>query len=588
MRLILALLFCTLLLPAVAAISGHIPLLALVEQGNETSGAIADLSLEIREGSGRVFLDTFPLTRVATQISMRFAQQVVCAELDIDCSMYDFIYTINASPGIIGGPSAGGAAGVLTASLLKGWQLREDIAMTGTINSGGLIGPVGGLKEKIGAAGAAGVSTVLIPRGARVKAEGNETVNLREVGRTANTSVVEISSLADAVEFFTGKRYGDGIVNISVSEDYLVVMESVATDLCNRAKRLQGRLERANLSGKDGARRELAVNLTRQADALVANRSFYSAASYCFRANLVQKALVYRVEGVTIDEVRNVTDGLRADLSTLSAEVGARPQRTIADVETYLAVRERLDEAEEAIVDAAALENESDAVGARLAYAEERLESAKSWAKFFDLPSRTVSIDEGVLREACQDKLAEAEERYSYVKTIVPEALGAARVSIDSAYDDFENRSFALCVQKASKAKAEADVILSVVGYEVASIPDVIDVKLATVRRSLTHAQAKGLFPLVAYSYYEYASSLREDDQFSALLFSEYALELSNLDIYFGPVTGRARQPSVALWLSGIDPRVLLAVGLLHGFLVGVVIAWFARGRRLRARRRSR
>src|SRR3989338_4268686 len=85
-----------LLLPNVSAESGHMKLLAVSETTDGYTGGIADLYLEIKPGSGRVFLETFPLTKVDTQISTRLAKEVACDFADIDCSKYDFFYTITA------------------------------------------------------------------------------------------------------------------------------------------------------------------------------------------------------------------------------------------------------------------------------------------------------------------------------------------------------------------------------------------------------------------------------------------------------------------------------------------------------------
>src|SRR4030042_1424297 len=78
-------------------------------------------------------------------------KDIACSYLDKDCLKYDFIYTIKAGSPIIAGPSAGGAITLLTISLLEGFELDEGISITGTINSGGIIGSVGGIKEKIDA-----------------------------------------------------------------------------------------------------------------------------------------------------------------------------------------------------------------------------------------------------------------------------------------------------------------------------------------------------------------------------------------------------------------------------------------------------
>ena len=82
-----------LLVPAVYANQGSTKLLALITKGDTQYGTAATLDLDIQQGQNRVFLETFPLTKISTQVSMRFAQQVVCSELDVDCSNYDFFYT---------------------------------------------------------------------------------------------------------------------------------------------------------------------------------------------------------------------------------------------------------------------------------------------------------------------------------------------------------------------------------------------------------------------------------------------------------------------------------------------------------------
>jgi ATP-dependent Lon protease len=61
------------------------------------------------------------------------------------------------------GPSAGVAMFMALASLFTGRNVRGDTAMTGEISLRGLVMPVGGIKEKIVAAAAAGVKRVMLP-----------------------------------------------------------------------------------------------------------------------------------------------------------------------------------------------------------------------------------------------------------------------------------------------------------------------------------------------------------------------------------------------------------------------------------------
>jgi len=61
------------------------------------------------------------------------------------------------------GPSAGAAVTTAIVSVLAGIPVRCDVAMTGEITLRGEVLPIGGLKEKLLAAGRGGIKTVLIP-----------------------------------------------------------------------------------------------------------------------------------------------------------------------------------------------------------------------------------------------------------------------------------------------------------------------------------------------------------------------------------------------------------------------------------------
>ncbi|HMN21418.1 MAG TPA: endopeptidase La [Ottowia sp.] len=62
------------------------------------------------------------------------------------------------------GPSAGVAMFTALVSLLTGRNVRSDTAMTGEISLRGLVLPIGGVKEKVIAADAAGITRVMLPK----------------------------------------------------------------------------------------------------------------------------------------------------------------------------------------------------------------------------------------------------------------------------------------------------------------------------------------------------------------------------------------------------------------------------------------
>ena len=88
------------------------------------------------------------------------------AELGIDAKLFqnnDIHVHVPAGATPKDGPSAGVAMFIALLSLLTGRTVRSDTAMTGEISLRGLVLPVGGIKEKVVAAAAAGLTRVMLP-----------------------------------------------------------------------------------------------------------------------------------------------------------------------------------------------------------------------------------------------------------------------------------------------------------------------------------------------------------------------------------------------------------------------------------------
>ena len=582
---ILCLLFILLVVPLASAKQGHITLLAVKESREGYEGAIADLYLEIKPGSGRVFLDTFPLTKVDTQISTRFAKEIACSYLDDGCSKYDFVYTIRADSPIIAGPSAGSAITLLTIAMLDGFELDETIGITGTINSGGIIGPVGGIKEKIDAAKQAGLRKVLIPEGERFVIEdrkvietitvtrgdnitiknasiNNKTVDLVEYGKEKGLEVVEVSDIGRALSEFKGKQFKDDVFDVTVNEEYEKTMSSLASQLCNRSYKLIEEVNRVYSGGYNVTMSDIS-NLTARAKIAVGNNRYYSAASYCFGANVKLTQLLLVLNNATDKDVKNNIEIIDRNIKKLEKSIDEKEKKTITDLEAYAVVKERLIEAQDYKKDLPE-KNITKEDLYNLAYAFERVYSAFSWTNFFDHRGNEYNFDKNTLKSSCNDKIAEAEERYNYALLFYPGLdLSGTRDEIDNAYDDLNNGYYELCLFKATQAKAESDVILSVSGVGGNMVDGLLNKKLEVAKKNIAKQTNKGNFPILAYSYYEYGDELREADKFSALLYAEYALELSNLDMYF-----EKERKDITISDDIIKPIVYIAVGIVIGYLI--------------------
>lgn len=108
--------------------------------------------------------------------------------------------------GRIDGPSAGGLMTIGVIAALRGDKIREDSAMTGTINPDATIGPVGGITHKIEGAAAAGKKLVLIPYGIRIELDENvgQNVDLFEHGKKLGVEVKAVGDLYSAYQLLTG------------------------------------------------------------------------------------------------------------------------------------------------------------------------------------------------------------------------------------------------------------------------------------------------------------------------------------------------------------------------------------------------
>jgi len=560
------------LVPQALAKTGHMKLLAVseTEDGNIT-GSIADLYIDIRPGEGRVFIDTYPLTKIDTQISTRFAKEITCDMLEMDCSGYDFFYTIRGESGIIGGPSAGGAIAVLTATILENAQINEEIAMTGTINSGGIIGPIAGLKEKIEAAAKDGIKKVIIPNQEIETNESNTTQ--KDYETKYNITIVKVNELREALKEYNGLVKEEPQQELAIAEEYSDTMKYLAEKLCEKNKELQRQLSTYDLTNNETFNETLvqenkaAINLTNKAEEAIKKEMYYSAASYCFGANVKHQHLILILKNITKEQYFQKIEQLIKETSTFDQEISKKQKETITDLEAYMVVKERIQETLSYIKDSQESYTNNESYMYSLAYAMERLYSARSWAEFFGKKGKKFELGIQELKNSCQEKIAEAEERYQYARIFFPTMLENIKEGIDYAYADNKKEEYDLCLFKASQAKAEADLIISVLGIEEKQIDALLETKMKVAERNIVRQTKKGVFPIVGYSYYEYAKSLKEQDKSSALLYLEYALELSNLDMYF-------KEKNIIHWKRIIDWKqaIMFTAGLATGIMVTILI----------------
>ena len=531
--------------------SNHMTLLTVGEE--EGTGGTADLYLETRPGEGRVFIDSFPLTKLDTQITTRYSKEMACNYADVNCNNRDFFYTIRAQTSLIGGPSAGAAKTVLTVANIKNLDLDPKVTITGTINSGGIIGPVAGIEDKIVAARQAGMEKVLIPKWNSVAASPISNTSSAENQTDYNIDgieVVRVSTIEEALEEFTGKSFKREEKELVIPDEYQDIMSSISTDLCSRTDEI---LEELDDEVKNNntiliAEAERNINLSKEA---ISREDYYSAASYCFSANTDLRTLEFeQYSNETLEEIHS---DLKKKKEFLHESVDNMPLNTISNLESNIIVKERLFEASELL----------DLGLGSLGFAKERLHSAESWSKFFEYEGEPMQLEENHLRNTCLSKISEVEERTNYVDFMFGESI-RNEDTLGDLRSIYQEGDYPFCIFRATRIKADINSLLLTSTVSPNQYQELLNDKLRT---SKLHVADSKSFPIIGYSYYNYAESVRFDSPENAMLFSEYSSEFSNLDMYFEDDSIRFD----LFWVSSLN-NAKFFLGLFLGIALTLIV----------------
>lgn len=199
-------LFLLFLLSPVYAIleSGSINIFAVTE---ENKGMAAELIMRTIQGTGKsAFITSNSLVGKDTQTTGNIAIQIAEKETGVELVKKDLLFDIRANASEVDGPSAGAAMALLAYSMFSEKPLQNGIGLTGTINSDGSIGMVGGVGAKAVAASKIGIKLFMIPLGEALAdiVDGKEykTVNLLEYGpNELGMKVIEVSNIRQAIEY---------------------------------------------------------------------------------------------------------------------------------------------------------------------------------------------------------------------------------------------------------------------------------------------------------------------------------------------------------------------------------------------------
>ncbi len=169
------------------------------------TGSLTTISLTITNGNGTVSFTNPSAVANSTHDSAYVAARYGSSYAGRNFSRYNFVYTVTDLGNNVSGPSAGAAMALLAVSAFRGVAMRPDFTITGTINSDGTIGQIGGAIDKVAAASAAGLDLILVPSAGQGSLEQGVYYIAQSKYRIP---VVEVPNMSQAAAYAFGSMSG--------------------------------------------------------------------------------------------------------------------------------------------------------------------------------------------------------------------------------------------------------------------------------------------------------------------------------------------------------------------------------------------
>jgi uncharacterized protein len=579
-------------------------------------GVTANLTVEVRPGSGHVFIDTIPLTQIDTQASARLAKEVACDTLNYDCSNRDFFYIIRSDSPMIGGPSAGIVLAAATMAALQNVSLNSDVLATGTINPAGSIGPVGNILEKTRVANDVDASIFLIPSGQSIVETKGASVNVTSLAEgNWQMRVIEVNDIIDAYKYLSGYEIQRTVVSSEMiaSAKFNASMKLLSDSLLKDAKADYNAVDQEIATSTlafnyiDPIKEKFKVSKSNldDAESYYNEGGYYSSSSFAVRSLINTKYISllmgYYESSLNKSYVKEQLDRVSSDVNGFETMfLKDRTVSSIDSIEIYSVVIDRMLESEDMLNESkVALSNgDYDSSIYLTAYAEVRKNTAYYWLTLINQFKGNESYDfkQSNMDSLAQERIEQSNNYVVYAETVVNNTiLDNANDNLVRAERAYSDEKYVFAIFEAAKARAEANLAMDISGTTNNTINGLIERYKNSAITSIKYAEEQGLLPVLALSYLEYAKTFEQSDPVMALVYLSYSKEMSSIsvDIMKATVGGELlpEQPvSVTKYYESIitfnsqtevtQQILLLATGLLAGLLTSFYVLERAKEKR--------
>lgn len=546
-------------------------------------GVISTIMVTIQNnGSGRVFVDTSPLTQVDMQGSARLAVKVASTLVendensDVDPSGFDFFFVVRTDAPIIGGPSAGATMTVATIALLQNWEINEQTIMTGMINPDGSIGPIGGIPQKIDAAYSVGAKRFMIPSGQGTYTEMVTTTSgwgttttpvVKKVtdyvtSKGYDIEVIEVAEINQAIENFTGHRFTfDGSEDEITTESYLTSMKPLASSLLNgaintyeEAKDVFDVSEIPNTGGffnQDNYRDYIEEKLENAETTLEESQDwfnqskYYTSTSKSFQSLIYSGFVKYACEYYATNQsnrtmyIENLLDEVEVLYFNASTDAKNAEINGYITLQSVGAAQRRASDAK-SIFEQAKSDYEEGNLQTfwktlyfleDITFVVERSNSIGWWIDIGTKFNEVGNLTNTTIENLALEYIEEGQQSTIYSSVIVGEISGTSAAStsylndasliLENARSDLDDGYPAAAFFAALESLIKANLAIEIIGTEA---EEKMDLSSERASSNIAKSRKQGIEPILAVAYYEYAEGLRNEETYdSALIYYKYS-----------------------------------------------------------------
>lgn len=502
-----------------------------VTSGESPEGVVINITVSINPGNGKVFVSTTPFTEIDMQGSAQLSALTACDLLGIDFTKFDFFYTIEADAPIVGGPSAGAVMTIATISALKNLTLREDVYISGMIYPDGFIGPVGGLKYKLEAVAKHNGKIFLVPHGQKVVlvqenvvrrvgiinivSTTYKEVDLVEYGDQLGVKVYEVQTINDALKYFAGVEIKRKEPTFRISE-YSEILRSLADKMRDSLNELE------KYATSD------AKSMISRAESDYTNGNYYSATSKFFNAKVLMRFEMYKKTLISTQQFDEEVEKIKKEIQDIREYLKRLPMG-MNSIQIIAAAQERVAEAERSLEVAINSRSYSDALQ-NLAYAKERLDSAKVWLSILQNFKNDFQLNRSEIKKRAEFYINQASSVLVYASSLnaYSNLLDNAFESLEIAKKLYRDEQYAGAVFVALDAITEGSLSIEATHGDLSAK---VEERKKNAKIALSEAEEVS-YPVLPAAYFEFAETA--ENQYLKLMYYSLAERIAKFIAIIG------------------------------------------------------